>query len=152
MLSGTAFEPGRMFVLKIQNAMNKLKSLYIACGLTALMTTSCSKDSNGPSGSDFSPSDFELTITNTEIDNNAHQVEVDYTVKNVSNRNYTFSSESNMHVKFTVKATDGTTFMDTNIISECDAGTTDIGSDHIAFTPGKTIDMSTFTYQVYDQQ
>lgn len=152
MLSGTAFEPGRMFVLKIQNAMNKLKSLYIACGLAALMTASCSKDSNGPSGSDFSASDFELTIIKTEIDDNAHQVGVDYSVKNVSNRNYTFDSKSNMHAKFTVKSTDGTTFTDDNIVSECDAGTTNIGRANIDFTPGKTIDMSTFTYQVYDKQ
>jgi hypothetical protein len=121
--------------------------------MVGILLSSCSKSSTVPDPSPdnlvFQPSDFSITITNKEID--PTWVRVHYDVKNLSNKNY--SSEANggnsYYIKFTVKTTDGATYNSSDRILDLDAGATFPDMTYIDYTEGKTIDLSTFKYELY---
>lgn len=131
-----------------------LKHLAIAFLVFAsLLMVSCGKDSSvtpdpGSNTSKFKAADFKISnIVTEEI---SYGLSIDYEEMNVTSMNYNYDNDGAFRIKWTVKTTDGVQYQEDRLLAtELDAGGAAALSCVISVTEGKTIDVSTLTYEVY---
>lgn len=135
----------------MKKAHNSRMISSLAAGLL-LMLSGCGKDDTpGPSSSDlnFKPNDFKITITNIHINETSYSF--DYEVKNLKNEAYgdDEGKDGDYWIRFKIKTTDDTEYQDEDFIENLSANGASVEDGDIYFPNGKTVDESTFTYEIY---
>lgn len=98
----------------------------------------------------FKPSDFQVTIISALQEPTSSTVDIVYTVKNVSGRNYV-GGDQYFYVKFTIRSTSNNLYNTTNGISDLDANAVTQDNQGIHLIDGETANLSTLTHEVIEQ-
>lgn len=124
-----------------------LKKKVVSTFLAIVFLTSfgCSKKDNPTDSNIFKVADFKLTIiSHGQGAGNSHY-NVEYTVQNISNKNYDDNSNDNFIFKFTVKDNSGNTYTETRyLLPLIESGTSKSGSAVIDLPSGSVAIPSTF--------
>lgn len=107
----------------------------------------CSKSSTeNPTpdpGTNFPLTNLALTVTSTKDDAGSQEYRFDYDVKNTSATDYVNSASSEeIYGRFTITATDGTSYEETDVVNDLKAGKSYVHYKIIKYGAGKTIDES----------
>lgn len=109
--------------------------------------SSCSKGSDPKPGSSFDKSKFR--IDNVVFNDVGDEVFINFDETNTSTLNYDYTIHGRYKIKMTLKTTDGTTFQeDMPLPATLDAGVTSSQILLMLYTSGKTLDLSSFKYEI----
>lgn len=133
--------------MKIRNFFKRLL-LLTTLAITVTLIISCNKDDNSSGTNGFTAADFQLTvITHGQGTGNAYY-SVEYTVKNISSKQYDINSTDDLVVKLRVKDNSGNTYTSAPLIPTLDPGATQTNRTTITLPSGIIVSTSTFTAAV----
>lgn len=134
--------------MKTRNIFRKT-ILLLLLSIPVILITSWTKDDKTTNPNTFTAADFTLTIISHVHRPSSSDYRIEYTVKNISTKNYDNNSNDNFILKFTVKDNNGNTFTETDyLLPLIEAGTTKSGTSVIALPSGVIANPSTFTAAV----
>lgn len=120
--------------------------LLTLLAIPVMLLISCTKDDKTTNPNNFTPADFKLSVISHVQRTSSSDYYVEYTVKNISNKNYDNNSNDNFIVKLTVKDNSGNTYTETRyLLPLIEAGSTASKSAVISLPTGVVANSSTFT-------
>lgn len=127
--------------------------LLIAFMGTLSLNTSCSKNDNTPSpgaSGSFKPEDFQVSNIIATVASDS-DIRIEFDVKNISGRDYDHAASNQaFNILWKVKTTDGTVYQQDDYMPlNLSAGATSAELSFIDVSTGKTPDLSTLEYTVY---
>lgn len=126
-----------------------MRSIFILIAASLLITFSAcrSDDGNENTSEKFKTGDFQVTVTNVEQVGDI--VQVDYVVKNISNRDYLFNSDQGyFDVKATIKTTNNNQYQVQSVIGALDKNTSETGAFGLYLATGETAIVNTLSITV----
>lgn len=124
------------------------KFLFIL--MASMVLFSCSKsDDNGDIDNPnlFKKSDFEIIINSKEVDERYYEVR--YEVKNKRDVPFDPTVNGYYEIRFKIKTTDGSEYQSEDIISSISANGSLATNVVINYPEGKTINESSFSYEIF---
>ena len=131
--------------------VGKAGLLVVLCMLVAgVLFTGCGKNDDSGDMSNpnlFKPSDFEVIINKKEADGGYYEVR--YEVKNKRAIPFDPTVNGYYEIRFKIKTTDGSEYQSEDGISSISANGSVATNVLIYYPEGKTINESTFSYEIF---
>lgn len=139
-----------------KNDFRKVWIILLTVVTGSMLFVGCSKDGEtdpDPDSPNFKPEDFKVTILSTEFDpdgdGDTEYFDIDYEVTNLRDEPFDGLEDGDYDIRFVIKTTDGAEYNAETFIGDLTAKGSETRSNNIAIPAGKTVDQSTFRYEIY---
>ncbi len=133
--------------MKTRKFFNRNILLFLSA-IPAMLITGCNKSDSNTGTTGFTPADFALTVISHGQGTGNAYYSVEYTVKNISSKQYDINSTDDLVVKLRVKDNNGNTYTGAPLIPTLEPGAIQSNRTTISLPSGVMVNPSTFTAAV----